>query len=851
MTKLIAAVFLLLSCLLSVSLPAFAQELILDNAGVGVQDATRSFTGTWCASSASNRYGASSLYSCGSAVDTYRWTPNFASTGSYDVYVWWSSNPNRSTTVPIAVTHSGGTTSKNFDQKTGGGVWIQHGRYTFAAGTAGYVQVSDPNGQGAADAVRFVPVSVSSASVGFQQVIMWENYVDASGNKVELSTWTMAGGSYVNSPARSGAHSVRILEAGAPTVFWSSSFITNFSFTPFTTFSFWINSPVANPAISVTATWQSNVTTGDINDARQEGARIPLPGSIPARTWTKVTVPIATLIPDAANRHSVVQLAFYGNVAGAVYLDDLALEGSHASSATVKVDTGSVVRAVDRRVIGTGLAYWNGDNNSDRIKGYAADLGLGALRYVSDTNVRKFTAGGFANSFGLIKANPQAALYTILHGWNAALDVPVTLAEAKALVAYLRVPASNDPRGAAAPLWNKRQIAIDGFPAAYEIYETATPRTVRYTEVPHSAGWWADLRAASPLATDDGYNHLRIGSIEPINMKYFELDNEPFWNFADYTILPTVAQYVAWVKQLMGPSGIKQIDPNLKWGVPATGSGNNGTWDRDMFNALARTPAVVPDFISHHYYSDGWDDYEALLSGIAARSEDPTKGPTGTWPMEALRYRRLLDEAYGTIPHGNVELAITELNVSDGTKANQSLTDALFFADQIGRVLNSQFSTVLSFHFGDDMLAKSALTYAGSSLYGWQTFSTFGMLQKTRVEPRTPHYWGMRMAGLLAVNGGRASNDNTMIGAYATKASDGSVNLLLVNKAKNTDITTRIEFAGFLPRPNATLYRFGKPQDDAARTGPTSLAQSAISNAASQFSITLPAYSISLLQLKQ
>jgi alpha-L-arabinofuranosidase len=694
--------------------------------------------------------------------------------------------------------------------------------------------------------------AVHAQVVLVEQVIMRENGVDASGNSVELSTWTMANGSYATGPARNGTRSVRILDNGVPTLFWSSAFITNFSLAPFDSFSFWINSPVANPAISVTATSQSNVTTGDINQSRLEGPRIALPASIPAGSWTQVAIPIAELIPDAANRYSVVQLAFHGSVGAAVYIDDLSLVGSHAPTAGVRVDAGSVVRAVDRRVIGTGLAYWNGDNNTDRVKGYVADLNLGALRYVSDTNVRKFTPGGFGNSIGLVKANPQAALYTILHGWNAALDMPASLAEAKALVAYLRVPAGNDPRGAAAPLWDKRAVAIDGFDAAYEVYDGATPRTVRYRELPHSAGWWADLRATTPLAVDDGYNHLRIGSVEPINMTYFELDNEPFWNFAASTILPTVAQYVAWVKQLVGPGGITEIDPDLKWGVPATGSGNNGTWDREMFNTLAAAPARVPHFISHHHYTGAWDDYEALLSGTAARSGDATKGPNGTWPMEALRYRRLLDEAYGATPHANVELAITELNVSDSTQASQSLTDALFFADQVGQVLDSEFSTLLTFHLGADSPPSGAPSYSGSPLYGWQDFRGYGMLQKTRIEPRTPHYWGLRMAGLLAQRDAkvvRASSDNLFVGAYATTAGDGSMNLMLVNKAKDTDISTTIELSAFVPRPEVTVYRFGKAQDEAARTGPTGLEQSTLNNAATRFSVTLPAYSISVLRL--
>jgi len=109
-------------------------------------------------SAATNFYGSSSLYSCGSGTDTYRWTPTIPTVGIYDVYVWWTTHANRSTTVPVSVTHAGGSTTRTFNERTGGGQWVLHGRYSFTAGTAGYVQTTDANGQAAADAVRFIRV---------------------------------------------------------------------------------------------------------------------------------------------------------------------------------------------------------------------------------------------------------------------------------------------------------------------------------------------------------------------------------------------------------------------------------------------------------------------------------------------------------------------------------------------------------------------------------------------------------------------------------------------------------------------------------------------------------------------
>lgn len=138
-----------------------AVEIVLDNAAVGVQDANngKTFVGTWCTSSGTGPYGATSLYSCGTVADAYRWTPQIATAGRYDVYVWWTTHINRISNVPYSVTHQGGTSIVLFDQKINGGKWVLVGRYSFAAGKTGFVEVKASNGLVIADAARFVLVT--------------------------------------------------------------------------------------------------------------------------------------------------------------------------------------------------------------------------------------------------------------------------------------------------------------------------------------------------------------------------------------------------------------------------------------------------------------------------------------------------------------------------------------------------------------------------------------------------------------------------------------------------------------------------------------------------------------------
>jgi hypothetical protein len=137
---------------LKIAVPASGPApIIIDNGQVGA-----SFTGSWCKSAALSPYGASSLYSCGGGSDTYRWTPTIPTAGNYDVYVWWTSHANRSTSVPITVVANGITQTFIKNERVGGGQWQFLGTFAFAVGKSGYVQVSDRSGQAAADAVRWV-----------------------------------------------------------------------------------------------------------------------------------------------------------------------------------------------------------------------------------------------------------------------------------------------------------------------------------------------------------------------------------------------------------------------------------------------------------------------------------------------------------------------------------------------------------------------------------------------------------------------------------------------------------------------------------------------------------------------
>lgn len=154
---------------LTVSASISASPIIVDNLDPGA-----SSTGSWPSATAANsHYASGSAYAAaGGAANTFRFTPDLPAAGQWQVDVWNSCYSPRATDVPHMVAFDGGsnTVILNQDANTGiCGEWQDLGTYTFAAGTAGYVEVSDAGVAGGpwigADAVRFTPISGCDASV--------------------------------------------------------------------------------------------------------------------------------------------------------------------------------------------------------------------------------------------------------------------------------------------------------------------------------------------------------------------------------------------------------------------------------------------------------------------------------------------------------------------------------------------------------------------------------------------------------------------------------------------------------------------------------------------------------------
>jgi polysaccharide biosynthesis protein PslG len=132
-------------------------EVILDNsAGSGV-----TLTGSWSAStSTSGYYGGDYLHdgNTGKGTKSVLFTPTLTEAGTYEVFIRWTDGTSRANNTPVEIVHTGGTAQLQVNQQTGGGAWVSLGSYSFNAGTAGTLRISNTGTTGyvIADAIRFL-----------------------------------------------------------------------------------------------------------------------------------------------------------------------------------------------------------------------------------------------------------------------------------------------------------------------------------------------------------------------------------------------------------------------------------------------------------------------------------------------------------------------------------------------------------------------------------------------------------------------------------------------------------------------------------------------------------------------
>ena len=526
-----------------------------------------------------------------------------------------------------------------------------------------------------------------------------------------------------------------------------------------------------------------------------------------------------------------------------------------AQNVSVSVDASHAVRTVDERVFGINAVMWDGQSASAQTISMLQAAGLRAIRIpggsasdeyhwaVNKSLNNTFTWATGVNGFNqLISGVNTQAFVTANYGTG-------TPEEAAAWVAYANASAGLLGSG------SDVSIGVDAKGADWK-----------------TSGYWSNLRNSAPLTANDGSNFLRVSRSSPVGAKYWEIGNECYGTWETdvqsvahdpFTYATRAAGYIA---------KMKAVDPTIKVGVVAVTGEDSSVNNHNHSAVNPRTAAthygwtpvmlatfkalgVFPDFLIYHRYDQG----------PGAESDSKLLQSAGTWPTDAADLRRQLTDYLGAAGAG-VELVVTENNsvYTNPGKQSTSLVNGLFLADSTGNLLQTEFNSLLWWDLRNGQDNGQGNPPSGennsASLYGWRNYGDYGILStpssfgsKTYYDAY-PTYYVMKLLSKFARGGDTivsAASGNSLLSIYAAKRVDGSLSLLVINKDPANALAASIALSGFTPSAAATVYSYGKPQDDAAHTGSgsTDIAATSLAVGGPTFTASFASYSATVLSL--
>jgi len=517
----------------------------------------------------------------------------------------------------------------------------------------------------------------------------------------------------------------------------------------------------------------------------------------------------------------------------------------------VSVDTTKVLNRLNTLSLGVGLDGYDGQADDPQVVQVLRVAGVHALRYPGNgglSGIYHFTLpAGVINPYKDGKApyfaatNDFAAMAPFLDAFGTAIvsvDYGSNLdgtgggepAEAAAWVAY----ANGDPNSTLA--LGKDSKGNDW-------------KTV---------GYWAGLRAASPLDTDDGSNNLRIHHPQPLGIQLWQIGNEA-WNNGFYGPdhggefdlhagpIPSdkdpgkrlanprlgPATYSAAVQAYA--KAMKAVDPKILIGASFTTPTKNVNWVHSSAIGTSSTSDLTNQTANAINWGADWDN-ELLKTacgeidfGAISLIEGPTLPPDyKVMDEDALLqsvntdYQAiavdLLDRFHKYCPAGHTpHLAFTNFGVQGGVTIPHQSIVAAFTADAVATLIET-----------------------GTISIDWSTLHTPLFLDAGN-KPRSA-YFGYQMVHILAYQPGDAfvatQSNVSLLSVHATKRRDGSYGLLLINKDPKQTAQVAVHFTGDTPAAKGIRFDY----NEEALKADKGLNRTSLDNLGASFNVDVPPY---------
>ena len=390
-----------------------------------------------------------------------------------------------------------------------------------------------------------------------------------------------------------------------------------------------------------------------------------------------------------------------------------------------------------------------------------------------------------------------------------------------------------------------------------------------------TVGYWASLRAATPLPTDDGFNALRIGHPEPLGIQLWTIGHEP-WNNGFYGQAHTLgsdADNSGKYRESGSP------EPDLHLGPVATSK----DWGHHSENAKVGPQAygaAVPAFVKAMKAVDPTIFVGAALTLPLSTSGDNSPNPMGkNWNAGVLKAACAsmdfsavtMFEGKGAPPNFDINLDEDDLlrtarDPLDATKYfNVSALNhdyALLVTDlsekykkfcpaghfpplaitNIGMVpwLPAKNPEVAGLYTLD---ATATLVENGVYAVEWAPIHALSPFLFDYNNQPQPAYFGLKLLHQVARVGDTfvaASTPNDRLSVHAVKRRDGGLGVIFVNKDPVQSITATVTVDGYNYAPKGTRYEWGKVTLEAGK----GITETPMDGLGGTFTIVVPRHSI-------
>lgn len=388
-----------------------------------------------------------------------------------------------------------------------------------------------------------------------------------------------------------------------------------------------------------------------------------------------------------------------------------------------------------------------------------------------------------------------------------------------------------------------------------------------------TVGYWAGIRAAAPLATDDGFNFLRISHPQPLKIKHWEIGNEVFSNgyyakdgkigteedlHAPYGKDDKESEKLRNHNAKLSPAAygeavvefakaMKAVDPTIKIGAslatpPVKGafaqagaaiehSKDDATYNAKRLAGSGGWLSGVADGSLKMDDSQDWNrgvmkacasviDFVAVHWSFGKFLPPDYKTPDGTGTLTAP-YTDLpqvvtgivdLATRFGGSNARNIQMAFTGL-AAWGTEKDQTL-QALFLTESYMSLIES-----------------GSLATVGTEAHGQ------GFLDGTN-KPG-PLAYALGMIHIVARPNDTvvdSESSSTLLGAHTAKRADGSLGLMLINKDASKTANVKVALKGAKVGAKGMRFDFGKNTNGLPVKGAADIGES--------FTIEVPPFTV-------